>query len=359
MRFAACGFRSHNGGCERTRSFRGTSQARHDDEVSNNRKCRSSNGVDVFGIRYCYSLVCVSGTDLCAVHTAGTSVSTRMGIVWHRGKANINRLLGNSPPETPTAHELVYHLPYEIVETIIAHTARDLDTLKAFSSTCRSWYIAAVPHLHHTLTLTDNRRSTTRNQLRPLSQLHQLGLLPLIKELRVDQWHEKWFVPQGFSRRGLRYFSAFANVGTLVFRYLDISRFIPDIERYFGHFSPTLRSIALFKPCCTPSQLSHFLSLFSNLDDVKIWQFSTHTPNVTIPNTELVPFSAPRLRGRLVVYDFDSVETWTRLITAGGGLRFHSMELLKVGGCASALFEACAETLETLRFYAVDTSVRE
>jgi hypothetical protein len=356
MRFAACGFGT---GCERTRSFRGTSQGRHDDEVSDNRKCRSSKGVDVFGIRYCYSLVCVNGTDLCAVHTAGISVSTRMRVVWRRGKAKINRLLSNAPPKISTARKLVYRLPYEIVEMIIAHITRDLDTVKAFSSTCRSWYIAAVPHLHHTLTLKDDILSTTRSELKPLSKLHHLGLMPLVKEMRVDQWHERWFVPREFSRRDLRYFSAFANVTILVFRYLDISHFIPGIECYFCHFSPTLRSIALSEPCCTPRQLSHFLSIFSNLDDIKIWQFSTPTPNITVADTELVPFSTPRLQGRLVVYDFDSVETWTRLIIVGGGLRFHFMELLKVGRCASALSEACAETLDTLRFYAVDASVGE
>ena len=60
-----------------------------------------------------------------------------------------------------------------------------------------------------------------------------------------------------------------------------------------------------------------------------------------------------------MVYDFDSVETWTRLIAVGGGLRFHFMELLKVEGCASGLFEACSETLETLRLYVVDASVGE
>jgi hypothetical protein len=145
---------------------------------------------------------------------------------------------------------------------IITHTARDLNTLKAFSSTCRSWYIAAAPHLHHTLTLRDDMLSTTHSELKPLSKLHHLGLVPLVKEIRVDQWHERWFVPQEFSRRDLRYFSAFANVGTLIFRSLDISHFIPGIECYFCHFSPTLRSIALFKPCCTPRQLSNFLSLF-------------------------------------------------------------------------------------------------
>jgi hypothetical protein len=77
------------------------------------------------------------------------------------------------------------------------------------------------------------------------------------------------------------------------------------------------------------------------------------------PDTELVSFSTPTLRGRLVVYDFDSVETWTNLITAGDGLRFHYMDLWEVGGCAPVLFKACAETLDTLRFYAADAPVGE
>jgi hypothetical protein len=240
---------------------------------------------------------------------------------------------------------------------IIAHIPRDLDTLKALSLTCRSWYIATVPHLHHTLALGDKAPSITGGELMPLSQLHRLGLLPLIKEIRVVQWHAKWFEPHAFSRRDLRYFSALTNVGTLEINHLDISRFMPSIERYFGHFSPTLRSIALSSPFCTPRQLSHFLSLFPNLDDIKIYGV-IHPPNNTL-DTKLVPFSAPRLRGRLVLHQFDSVETWTGLFTAGGGLQFKYMDLWKVGGCKPALFEACAGTLETLRFYATDASVGE
>jgi hypothetical protein len=278
-----------------------------------------------------------------------------MRIVWRRTKANINRLLGNASQEACTAHGPASRLPYEVVEMIIAHIAHDLETLKAYSLTCCSWYIAAVPHLHHTLTLKDDMPNTARNKLKPLSQLHRLGLMPLIREIRVEQ-KQIWFMPQAFSRRDLRYFSAFENVHTLRLKYLDISLFIPGIERYFGHFSPTLRSVVFFGPLCTPRQLSHFLSLFSNLDDIKIRQFSTHALNVTIPDAELVPFSAPRLQGRLVVYNFDLVEVWTRLITVGGGLRFKYMELGKFGGCAPILFEACADTLETLRFYGMDTS---
>ena len=236
---------------------------------------------------------------------------------------------------------------------VIAHITRDLDALKACSLVCRSWYIAAAPHLHYTLTLRRNVPSTARDKLKPLSKLHQLGLMPLVKEIRVDQCHDQWLVPRGFSHRDLRYFSAFANVQTLTLQYLDISLFIPGIERYFGHFSQTLRSIALNKPCCTPRQLSHFLSLFPNLDDIAMcWLASP--PNETIPDPELVSFSTPRLRGRLVLSYFDSVETWTDLIATGGGLRFHYMELWKAGDCAPVLFEACAESLETLRFYAVD-----
>ena len=276
-----------------------------------------------------------------------------MRIAWRRGRAGINHLLGNPPLETQIARVLAYHLPYELMEIIIAHIARDLATLKAFSLTCRAWYIAAIPHLHHTLTLTNC------GKLKPLFKLHQLGLIPLIKEIWVEQHGNTWLVPQAFGRRDLRFFSALANVQTLVFERLEISRFIPGVERYFGHFSPTLRSITFMQPLCTPQQLSYFLSLFPNLDDIAIWEFPTYPPNVTIPATELVPFSTPSLRGRLVLDDFDSVETWTHLIAAGCSLRFRYMDLWSVRGCAPVLFEACAETLETLRFSAEDASVGE
>jgi hypothetical protein len=302
-----------------------------------------------------------NGSDLRTVHTVGMNLSTRMRIVWRQGKANINHLLGNPPPETHTAHAPACRLPYEIMEMIVAHIT-DLDDLKEFSLTCRSWYIAAVPHLHHTITLKEEMPLTTRGEPKPfshlLSQLHRLGLIPLVKEVRVVQRHDKWFTPRLFSRHDLHYFSAFASVHTLRLENLDISLFIPGFERYFGHFSPTLRSIAFFNAACPPRQLSHFLSLFPNLDDITIYG-STPPPDPTIPETELVPLSTPRLRGRLVAYNFQSVETWTRLITVGGGLRFHHMELWKVGGCVPVLFEACAETLETLRFRVAGASVGE
>jgi len=279
-----------------------------------------------------------------------------MVIIWHRAKANFNRLLGGAHRETFTAHESTCRFPYEIVELIIARLTRDLNALKTCSLTCRSWYTVVAPHLHHTLILRGKSAGKTRSKLKPLSKLHELGLMPLVKEIRVDPSFglRHWFGPQAFSRRDLRYFSAFANVQTLKLGDLKIHRFIPGIERYFEHFSPTLRSIVLYRPHCTPPQLSHFISLFPNLDNVKIGGIDTHVPDTTISDTDLVPFSTPKLQGQLGLYHISWVEPWAHLVTSYGGLRFHYMDLCDIAGWAPILLEACAETLETLRLYPLD-----
>ena len=240
----------------------------------------------------------------------------------------------------------------------IAYLTDNLDTLKVCSLICRSWYIVVVPRIHHALILGDERPDKRRDKLKPLSKLHGLGLTPLINEITVRQsLNSHWFVPQAFGRRDLRHFSAFTNVRTLKLEHLDIPRFMPGIERYFEQFSSALRSITLWGPCCTPRQLSYFLSLFSNLEDIYIWRGSTPNPNPTISDAELVPPSAPELRGELRLYGSHWAETWTHLITSCGGPRFRYMNLRKAGDCAPILFEACAETLETLRIYPTDDAV--
>lgn len=183
--------------------------------------------------------------------------------VWRRSETKVNCLLGR----------MRTCFPPEIMEMIIIHLTHDLGTLKACALTSRSWYIVAASHLHHTLTLgkrprfiVDKRnRPFIHDNLEPLSRLHELGLMPLVKEVRAEQWGDnRWFVPQAFSNRDLGYFSALTNVRTLKIQRMEVYRFVLDIEHYFGHLSPTLRSIKLFYPSCTPLQLSHFLSFFSS-----------------------------------------------------------------------------------------------
>jgi len=278
--------------------------------------------------------------------------------ILHRGKTSTKRLLNNGHPET---RESTCRVPYDIVEIILAHLTCDLGTLKASSSTCRSWYTVALPHIFHTLTLRRDEPSfigdklgltSSRDRFKPLSRLHERGLMPLVKEIRVLSY--PWFIPEAFSRHDLRYFSAFTNVQRLVLRRLRIDHFIPGVERYFKHFSPTLRSITLYHPYCTPRQLSYFLSLFSTLDDIEIVGIPIESPITIVPDTALVPFSAPKLRGQLLLYAFHKVDAWTYLIASCGGLRFRHMHLTWVGGCAPVLFEACAETLEILRISAAE-----
>ena len=324
--------------------------------VRNRWKHGSLKETDLLGIRYSYPPVYMNITDL---HVAGVTPSST---VWFRSKAKISRLLrDNAFLETRTPRKPSTPLPHEVVEMIIAHLICDLRALKACSLTCLSWYIAAVPHLHHTITFREKIIFITQTRLRPLSKLHGLGIIPLVREVRVlcSLDERPWFKSRAFSRQDLRYFSAFANVQKLRLEKVDISSFIPKVGRYFGQFSATLRSITLIAPCCyTPRELSYFLSLFSNLDDIEIrYLFSPSLlPNPPIPDTELVPISAPKLRGQLVAGWFCEVETWSALITWCGGLRFHSMTLYEVADCAPLLLDACSETLETLRFFAEGSS---
>jgi len=292
-------------------------------------------------------------SDLCSVRVVGMNLSNRMVIVWNRGKAKINRLLHITPLRMRAVRDSTCRFPPELTEMIIAHLIGDLHALKTFSLICREWYIAAVPHLHHTLTLRDTTPDKTHDELKPISGLHKLGLASLAKEIRVIQSHHRmgdcWFEPQTFSRRDLRHFSAFTNVQTLTLQNVDISRFMPDVDRYFGHFTSTLRSIVLAQPRCTPQQLSSFLSLFSNLDDIYIYS-PVDKPTKIVCDSELVLFSSPKLRGRLELFDCTWVETFADLTTLCGGLQFHDINLRSPASDAPILQGACAETLETLRF---------
>ena len=295
-------------------------------------------------------------SDLYIVRTVGINLSTRMVAAWHQGKAKANHLLGSPLPKTYLTHESTLPLPYEITEMIIAHVTHELDTLKACSLVCHSWYAVTVPHIHHTLVL---GRGATPGGLKVLPELHRHGLVPLVQEIQVEQWPgvATWFNPQAFDSHSLRYFAAFANVHTLTLQRLEISRFILHVERYFGHFSPTLRSIMFSEPYCTPLQLPHFLSFFPNLDDVEVRANRKWHPSIR--DREPVPFSAPKLRGRLVLRSFPWAQTWTYLIASCGGLRFRHMDLRGSVSCVPALLEGCTETLESLRFNATDRSQSE
>ena len=177
-----------------------------------------------------------------------------------------------------------------------------------------------------------------------------MDLLPFVKKLWIrTSSFDPWFSPRNLDRQTLRYFSALINVQQLRIERFDLSKFMPDIKQYFGHFAPALRSISLTISSGTQRQLLYFLALFPNLDDIEIEYYPIAKLDTTKPDSEVaVPFSVPSLRGQLKLTHFPKEAMFRDMITLFGGLRFQCMDLCSVEG-SQLLLEACADTLQTVR----------
>ena len=243
---------------------------------------------------------------------------------------------------------------------IISYFIYDTCTLLACSTTCRSWYFAAVVHLHHSLTSGENVSPSAHGKYekywwpRPLQNSHELGLLPLVKRFRfrLSSYPYKEFTLDDLT---LRYFSALTNLQELGIDHLQVPDFMPSVQRSFGHFAPTLRSLALKAPGGSSRQILYFIGLFPNLQDLKLFYHSLREEWEGTADVELVPLSVPPLRGRLTLTCFTRGGLMDDMIVLFGGLRFRHMDLFRVK-CTRLLLDACAETLETLRLYPTDFS---
>ena len=244
---------------------------------------------------------------------------------------------------------------------VIIHLIYDTPSLLACSLTCYSWYMATVSHLHHTLiTQTSNTSGVDPRFLwpRPLSHMHRLGLLPLVKKFHIrkrDSYHIKRFTPQRLSCCTLRHFLALTGVQELGIDHLNIPTFIPRIQKYFGHFLPTVRSLALRRPKGSNRHIIYFIGLFEHLDDLKLLHDQGTRPLGGDPEDDrsLLPFFTPPLRGQLTITRFTKFGLLRDMIDLFGGIRFRRMDLADVDG-TWLLLDACAKTLETLRLYPTD-----
>ena len=238
---------------------------------------------------------------------------------------------------------------------IISYFIYNTRTLLACSMTCRSWYIAAVPHLHYSLTTDEHGHGWVDRKYmwpKPLQNSRELGLLPLIKRFRVRIAYYPG-VKFTLDDHTLHYFSALTNLQELGIDHLHVPDFMWDIQRSFGHLAPTLRFLALKAPKGSCRQILYFIGFFPNLQDLKLCHRSPTEERESTADAELVPLSAPPLRGQLTLTCFTRVKLVEDMITLFGGLRFRRMDLFRVR-CTQLLLGACAETLETLRLYPTD-----
>ena len=291
---------------------------------------------------------------LCCADT-GIAGELLLNKLRYRTASKIKRLFCRSTPKPSNAHSSpITELPQDVVEIVISHFIYDIHSLLACSLTCHSWYIAAVPHLHHTLT-TDNLISPDlRNSWpRPLKRLHKLGLLPLVRQLRIRrEICESLTAHPLFNQHTLRYFSMLTNLQELGIDYLNASCPGPTTKQCLGHFSPTLRLLALTQPRGTCWQILYFIGLFPNLQDLKINRLFLRDEE-NMADATLVPLSIPPLQGWLTLVDVTGKSLVKGMITLFGGLRFRHMDLFQVK-CMQLVLHTCAETLETLRLYPTD-----
>ena len=312
--------------------------------------------------------------------------------VWHGGRARVTQLFSThgSPkvpiarlPINPEASSPLYppipnftlpaseleprfqprlpadaKLPLEIVETIISHLIYDTHSLLACSLTCYSWYIASVPHLHHTLVVRSGPWSY-QPKLQwptPLQNASELNLLPFVKKFRIRRAAYEYglFLPKKLDHQILHQISGMTNVRELDIDDLDIPSFMLRVRHYFGHFLPRVQSLGLRAPRGSCRQIIFFIGLFEHLEDLTLtdgtfqeWQHES------VDNQTLIPPFTPPLRGRLVMAHFARVNFLKDMIDLFRGVQFRYVDLFDVGE-TQLLLNACAETLETLRLYPAD-----
>ena len=244
----------------------------------------------------------------------------------------------------------------EIVYVIIDQLFCDRWSLRACSLICYSWYIAAVPHLYHTL-VTPTYRSFMDDRFvwsEPLRAMRKLGLLPLVRKLQIptrrDLNHFQVFSPTRFNWSILRDFLALTNVQELAMDRLDIPSFMPRIRRYFGHFLPSVRSLTLRAPTGSRRQIIYFIGSFRHLENLKLFYGYDDPQDEPVDDPSLLPPFAPPLRGRLMLVNFMREVVLKDMIDLFGGIRFRYMDLDNVVGMRLLLC-ACAKSLETLRLH--------
>ena len=294
-----------------------------------------------------------------------TAIELLVKRVWYRTLAGIRRMFsGSASPKSSTIRPSHFaRLPVEILEMIILYLIYDTCSLLSCSLTCHSWYTIAVPHLHRTLNIQTYYRYSRREFKWPraLQDMHNLGLLPLVKKFHIGGENFSkpgLFSPMRFNWCTLHYFAALTNVQELAIDYLDIPSFIPRIQQYFGHFLPTVNSLVLREPRGSRRQIIYFIGVFKHLEDLKLIYDRVDSQDEPEGDPTLVPPFIPPLRGRLVVTHFTRVGILEDMIDLFGGIRFRHMSLFNVVG-TRLLLDACAETLETLQLHPTDPRGKE
>ena len=184
--------------------------------------------------------------------------------------------------------------------------------------------------------------------------MYNLGLLPLAKDLKIFGDVGAEISPRQFSFRVLRRFRALSNVTDLRLECLDIPKFLPKTQHYFGHFLPTVRSLTLGSPKGSRRQIIFFIGLFQDLEDLMLHNMELLPGEIEpVDDPTLVPNFKPPLGGQLVAWNLKRADLIQQMINLFGEIRFTAVNLFDVNE-TRLLLRACKETLQTLQLHPTD-----
>ena len=255
----------------------------------------------------------------------------------------------------PLQHtRVVGSIPLDVIEMIVSYLIHDLRSLRTCTLICYSWYIVTVPHLHHTLTIKTYYHIRRFAWSDVFQHTHALGLLPLVKRLRVRGKHDHTGLsPTLFNSHLLRQFFTLSNVRELEVEYLDIPNFMPRIRQYFRNFLPTVRYLSLREPKGSHRQIIYFIGLFRHLQDLRLMTIGADLCQETADDQAPIPLFIPPLRGHLVMAFLTEMSFIEKMIDLLGRIRFYHMNLFEVDGMR-LLLDSCAGALECLVFSPTD-----
>ena len=256
-------------------------------------------------------------------------------------------------------------LPQELVDNIMDMLHDDIRALKACSLTCKVMFASTRRLIHQTLHLTlDNtlriltpkekrhyEKGNRDVELRFLSFMGVRGFLQYTQRVHICTQYP--FTP-GILLPHLHHFQSLNRIHTLTIDNFCANEWVDYHATCFGHFYPTLTSLALSHSFGRRGLLN-FALRFPNLENLSLeWLKFDLGPERELTNAATSPDRSPPLRGclRLAANDNVPVRFWVQAFREPPkGLNFRSVELEGIpSSLAQAALNACAQTLEDVTF---------
>ena len=237
------------------------------------------------------------------------------------------------------------YLPQEIVEQIIDMLVGDPNSLLSCSLVSTSWVHRSRHHLLAHIKL---------NSLSDLQLWFTVGLEPSshhVRSLDLAQDEFRWIAPETLATIP-NDFTPFYNVRSLSLTGMDLTLFDErSLTRFFGNFSERLTSLSVNGLTAHPDTLLFFISMFPNLDNLKLDYLTMGRTKSTAPFR--YPAATPKFRGKLTLSNLKANGTSMISPFADLPLAFDDVSLencrFETPKPLNDLFVACQETAKKVR----------